>query len=407
MGWRFNGNEMKYIKEVLDSDFKSSAAGSMLGRFEKAFAQKLGVRYAVGINSGTSALHAALAACDVGPSDEVIMPSMTVVMCAYAILASGARPIFADVDRNTLLIDPRDIARKISSKTKAIMPVHMYGQICDMSSIASIAQRHGIKIIEDSAQCHLGRVNGKAGGTIGNIGCFSLGDTKMISTNEGGVVTTNDENLATRVRKFAYLGFKNLKADNVSMRVDPMIFQNPAYLRHDSFAYSYFMSEVDAAIGLAQVERIEWFLEKRGKMGRMYLEAVDGCHWFTPQYTPAGHEHAHWTFVACLQTEKKPNLTWHDFRNKFVELGGDKIRASYALVYNEPSVKNILENGRYFTDSRRVQSCSPIGEIKPRCPNAEYLQPRLMFFTTNQNTEQEMQKQAEALKKTIDFFGRK
>lgn len=405
-GWRFKGNEIKYIRESLDSDFKSSASGSMLARFEKLFAQKLGVKYAIGCNSGTSALHTALTVCDVGPGDELIVPSMTVVMCAYAPLALGARPMFADVDPDTFLMDPKDVAKKITSRTKAILTVHMYGQVCDMDPIMALAKKRRLRVIEDAAQCFLGSDKGRLAGTIGHVGCFSLSETKMISCNEGGVVITNDVNLATRARKFAYLGFKNLNAGNTNIRANPMVFQDPTYLRHDTYGCSYFMSEIDAAIARAQTERIDWFLKKRQTMGKMYLEAASGCRWFIPQATPKGFKHAFWTFIAKYEGEKKLGVTWYKFRDKFIELGGDKVRSSYALVYNEPSIRNILSNGKYFSDSTRVQASSPIYERDPECPNAEYLQPRLMNFTTNQNTITEMKKQAQALKKTIDYFGR-
>ncbi len=149
--WRFRGNELKYVKEVLDSGFGSSTIGTMNQRFEQAFAKRLGVKYAVTSNSGTATLHQALMAFGIGPGDEVIVPALTVVMCGYAVIHAGARPVFVDINPDTFLIDPKDIERKITKRTKAIMPVHLYGQVCDMGAIMKIAKKYELIVVEDSA----------------------------------------------------------------------------------------------------------------------------------------------------------------------------------------------------------------------------------------------------------------
>jgi perosamine synthetase len=133
--WRFTGNELKYVKEVLDSGFGSSTSGNMNQRLERSFAERFNVKYAVTSNSGTSTLHSALMAFGVGPGDEVIIPALTVIMCGYAVLMTGARPVFADVDNDTFLIDPKDVERKITSRTKAIMVVHLYGRFATWKAL--------------------------------------------------------------------------------------------------------------------------------------------------------------------------------------------------------------------------------------------------------------------------------
>lgn len=406
-GWRFKGNELKYLREVLSSDFKSSASGSMLARFEKKFAHRLGIKYAIGTNSGTSALYEALVSCNVGPQDEVIVPALTVAMLGFAVIQAQARPVFADVRKNTFLLDPEDVKRKITPRTKAIIAVHMYGQMCDMEALTKISRGNNLRLIEDCAQCYLAKDNkGRFAGTVGDIGCFSLSDTKMITTGEGGIVVTNNPELTVRIRKLAYLGFKNLSADSAAIRFDSKIFQDPGYLRHDAFGHSYFMSEPTAAIALAQVERIDEFYKKRVMMAELYRQSLKKCSWLIPQQITPRQKPAFWTFVALYEGKEKLNISWEQFRIKFIEFGGDKIRACWALVYDEPSIQNVMRSGHYFSDGKPQPQfyCAQKNWQKPHCPIAEYIQPRLMQFTTNQNSKEERRRQEAALIKTIKYF---
>ena len=153
-GWRFEGNERKYLDEILANGFAASETGAMTERLEKKFAKIHNQKYAIAVNSGTSTLHMALMAFGVGPGDEVIIPGLTVAMCGYAVWQCGATPVFADVQRDTFLLDPSDVERKITSKTKALMPVHIYGLMCDMTAIMDIASKYHLYVVEDSAQCY-------------------------------------------------------------------------------------------------------------------------------------------------------------------------------------------------------------------------------------------------------------
>ncbi|MEK7151728.1 MAG: aminotransferase class I/II-fold pyridoxal phosphate-dependent enzyme, partial [Patescibacteria group bacterium] len=157
VGRRFKGNELKYLSEILNSDLKFATVRSWISRFESAFTKRFGAKYAIASNSGTAALHQALAAVGIGPGDEVIIPAMTVIMCGYAVIQMHAVPVYADVDPLTFLIDPLDIERKVTSRTKAIMVVHFCGQVCDMPAIMKLAKKHNLYVIEDCAQCFLGK----------------------------------------------------------------------------------------------------------------------------------------------------------------------------------------------------------------------------------------------------------
>jgi len=397
LSWRFGETEYSYVKEVLDSGFASGTTGNMNSRLEKAFAKRFGMNYAITFNSGTTTLHAALSAFGVGYGDEVIVPALTVIACMYAVLYCNAIPVFADIDPDTFLIDPADVRRKITKKTKAIMPVHLYGQVCDMTEIMKIAHEYNLKVLEDCAQCYLGTHAGAIGGTIGDVGSWSFENSKHVTTGDGGIVSCNDEELAAKMRKLSTLGFRNATAASGKVRIDKNIFQNPSYKRHDTFAYMYRMPEVAAAVGLAQVEKLDWFVEKREQMAGFYKKMLSNCEWLKPQLTPIGDRNSYYAFATRLVRD---DISWEDFRKKYIGYGGDGIYAAWALLYQEDSisdVKRFLKSmnlaDRFITD-------------KGMCPNAEKLQSRIMQFTTNQENDEEMKIQMDALYKTIKYFDR-
>lgn len=384
-GWRFTGNERKYVDEVLSSGFTAGDSGSMNERLEIAFANKMNQKFAITANSGTSTLHMALETFGVSAGDEVIIPALTVAMCGYAVWQCGATPVYADVKVDTFLLDPEDVEKKISAKTKAIMPVHIYGLMCDMDEIMKIAEKHNLFVVEDCAQCFLGYDDkNRIAGTIGHVGSWSLENSKHISTGDGGIVTTNDAGLAERMRQFGGVGFKNITAKSGKVRISRDKFQDPEWERHNIFAYNYRLPELCAAVGLAQLERIEEFINLRTKMGEAYVNAVGDSDLLIPQHVPPGYVNAYYTFGAVFNG-KKYNIRWQDFRKKYIEFGGDGIYAAWQTVNNEPCFRN---------------SKIGWGEV----PNAEQLQKKLMQFTTNQKDEGERQRQVNAMKKTIEYY---
>lgn len=397
LSWRFDEREYGYIKEVLDSGFASASSGSMNSRLEKAFAEKHGRNYAITFNSGTTTLHSALWSLGVRYGDEVIVTPLTVISCMNAIIACNAIPVFADIDPETFLIDPEDIKRKITPKTKAVMPVHLYGGICNMTKIMEIANEHNLGVVEDSAQNYLGEHKGKLGGTFGHIASWSFENSKHLTTGDGGIVCTDDEELGDKLRKCNSQGFRNATAISGRIRVSKDLFQNPNYKRHNQYGFMYRLPEVAAAMGLAQLEKLEWFVEKRTKMAQKYKEVIESlnCDWLVPQKVPDGDKNSYYTF-AC-KFERK-DVGWIDFRNEHVKNGGDGIYAAWALCYKEDSIPEILEIQKNMGLAGRMNVEDGI------CPNAEIIQPKLMQFTTNQKDENEMDKQAEILYKTIRAF---
>jgi len=384
-GWRFLGNERKYLDEVLKNGFGASESGSMNEKLEKKFFEIHNKKFAITANSGTSTLHMALNAFGVGPGDEVIIPALTVAMCGFAVWQCGATPVYVDVLPNTFLIDPIDVKRKISKKTKAIMPVHMYGNMCDMNEIMKISKEHGLFVVEDCAECFLATDDrGRKSGTIGHVGSWSFENSKHISTGDGGIVVTDDEDLATRMRQFGGVGFKNIGASTGKVRIDRNKFQDPNYERHNMLAYNYRMPELCAAVGLAQCERMEEFVNLRIKMAEGYLDIIKNSELFVPQHVQKGYKNTYWTFAAQFMGQNH-GIKWQEFRKKYMEFGGDGIYAAHQTVNNEPC----------FRDSKIGQ-----GEV----PIAEMLQKELMLFTTNQKNEEERTIQLMAMEKTLNYF---
>lgn len=393
--WRFSGNELQYLREVIDSGFGSGTSGGMNNCFEKAFAEKVGVKYAITFNSGTSTLHAALHALDVNAGDEVIVPPLTVISNVDVIFAQNAIPVFADIDPDTFNIDPKDIRRKVSDKTKAIMPVSLYGLSCDFDPIMEIAKERGIGVVNDAAEAHGAIYKGRPIATIADITSYSLENSKHITTGDGGIVVTDNEQYAIEMRKFGSLGYAAMKSGDGRIRINKDIFQDPNYKRHDSIGLNYRMPEVAAALGLAQTERYEHFINLRMRIGEMYQNVIKECDYLIPQYTPEGYLNTYWAYTVKYERD---DVSWYDFRKKYVDLGGDGIYAAWALSYEE----TLVASGAYKKLSPHYYN--DLEYPRGICPVAEEIQPKLMQFVTNYGSIEEAEPKVEALRKTIKHF---
>ncbi len=189
---RISGLEYQYVREVLDSQFRSSAGSLMNTRLERAFAERFGTQYAIAFNNGTATLHAALAAAGIGPGDEVIVPPLTMASTSFAVLHCGATPVFADIDPHTWTLDPRSVEQRLTPRTKGMIPVSIYGLAPDMDPLMEICERRGLFCLEDAAQCFLGYYNQRVVGSIGHASSFSFQSSKNLTSGEGGMVLTND-----------------------------------------------------------------------------------------------------------------------------------------------------------------------------------------------------------------------
>ena len=393
--WRFSGNELKYLREVIDSGFGSGTSGSMNNRFENAFAEQCGAKYAITFNSGTSTLHAALAALDINAGDEVIVPPLTVISNIDVIFAQNAVPVFADIDPNTFNIDPKYIEKKITKKTKCIMPVSLYGLSADLDPIMKIAKKNNIGVINDAAEAFGSLYKNKKIAEIADITSYSTENSKHITTGDGGIVVTNNEKYAISMRKFGSLGYAAMKSGDGRIRINKNVFQDPSYKRHDTLGLNYRMPEVAAALGLAQTERLKHFLDLRIKIAEMYLEAVSECNFITPQKTPDGYLNTYWCFTVKFEHK---DVSWKEFRDKFLSFGGAGIYAAWTLSYEETVMTSEIYKKKaphYYKN---------LSYKKGLCPVAEITQPKLMQFVTNYGDIREASVKIKALKKTIDFF---
>ena len=301
---KYLGNEMKYIAKVLAAESWSATGGSWNNMLERKFAEKFGVKYAIAMNSGTSTLHAALEACGVRPGDEVISPAITVIMDSTATIHANAVPVYADVDPRTFNIDPKDVERKITKKTKAIIPVAIYGLPPDLDTIMELAKKHNLVVIEDNAQCMLATYKGRLAGTIGHMASYSFENTKHISCGEGGMIITNNEKFAETARKIGGHGFKNLRAEEGRVRLNQDIFQNPYYKRHDVLGWNYRLPEFNAAIALAQLERIEDLIDLRVKSANLFIDVMMQCDYLIPQFVPKGRTNTYYTLGVIYEGDK-------------------------------------------------------------------------------------------------------
>ena len=394
---RYTDLEKEYVLKSLEGACANHVVGKAGVELEKAFAAKMGTKHAINFVNGTATLHSALEAAGVGIGDEVIAPPLTMSATSIAILQANAIPVFADIDEKTFLISPKSVEEKITERTKAIIVVSLYGLMPDMDAIMDIAKRHNLVVIEDDAQCFLGTYKGRKSGTIGHMSSFSFQATKHMTSGEGGMVTTDVDEYALNLRRFAGLGYGSISLEKA--RITKNDIQDPAYNRHVSLGWNYRMADVAAALAHAQLDRLEDLVASRQAAGKVLEQAVAGCDWLIPQYTPAECEHSYWALAVRMTN---PDITWYDFRNKFMELGGDGIYAAWKLTYLEEMFRNMNFGGReklirYFGD----YSYGP-----GLCPVAETIQPQLLQFKTNYYDTAEAEAQAEILRKTIEFFGK-
>lgn len=273
----FNGNEKKYLMECIDTGWVS-ANGRFINEFEQKFAEFVGVKHAISCSNGTVSLHLIMLGLGIGEGDEVIMPTLTYIATANAVKYCGAIPVFVDCIPGTFNIDPAKIEEKITDKTKAIMPVHLYGLSSDMDPIMKIAKKHNITVIEDAAEAHGAEYKGQRVGSIGHVGSFSFFGNKIITCGEGGMVTTNDTAL--------YEKMKALKTQGV----DP----NKKYW-HNMVGYNYRMTNMQAAVGLGQLECIDWHIAERRRVAELYKKYfADFSEYVSMQECPENCTHVYW-----------------------------------------------------------------------------------------------------------------
>jgi len=332
------GNELAYVTDAVKSGWISSR-GTYVQQFEEQFARYLGVEYATLTNSGTAALHLSLLALDIGPGDEVIIPDFTMIASAFAVCYSGAKPVFVDCTNDTWTIDPDKIEEKITSQTKAIMPVHIYGHSCDMDPLLTIARKYSLAVIEDTAEGLGTKYKGKKCGTLSDISTFSLFANKLISSGEGGIVCTNNKEFYDRCRYFKNLCFA---------------LDGPRDFHHAHIGYNYRATNITAALALAQLEQIDSFLEARRSNARTYLRLLRNIPGLILPVEKKWCTSSYWMFGALItapfhrtRDEVCTILTQQDIQS----------RRFFQPMHRQRSLKNygcdcsgVYENSSYIAD---------------------------------------------------------
>ncbi|MDO8632125.1 MAG: DegT/DnrJ/EryC1/StrS family aminotransferase [Phycisphaerales bacterium] len=279
-----DGAERRYALDCIDTNWISSL-GEYIPRFEHRFAGLCGAAHGVACSSGTAALHLVLEALDIGPDDEVLIPSFTLIVSANVVCRTGATPVLVDVRPDTWCIDPSLMEARITSRTKAIMAVHMYGHPCDMNAICDIARRHGLYVIEDAAQAHGATYRGRTVGSIGEVGCFSFYANKIITTGEGGMVVTNDAAIAERAALLRNQAFGEER------------------FVHHHVGFNYRMTNIQAAIGYAQCERFDEKVARKREIAAEYDRLLSDQDALQLPARADGCEPVYWMYGVVLRDE--------------------------------------------------------------------------------------------------------
>jgi perosamine synthetase len=313
------GRELEYVTKAVSAGWISSSGG-YVKEFEEAFAKYLDVPVAVTTTSGTAALHLALVAAGIGAGDEVIIPSFTMIATAFAVCYTGAKPVFVDADAKTWNLDVAKLASKIGPRTKAILPVHVYGHACDMDALDAVAQQHQLLVIEDAAEAIGSRYQGKLCGKLGDMSCFSFFANKLVTTGEGGMVAARDERFAERLRYYKNLCF-------------PL--QGPRRYTHEDIGFNYRMPNVLAAIGLAQLERVDFYLANRRRNAAYYNERLAGQRGITTPPNEPYTLNSYWMYGILIEDDF--GLTRDEVMARLQAAGIDT-RSFFVSMHRQPAL---------------------------------------------------------------------
>jgi len=314
-------NAKKYILNCLDTGWVSSA-GAYIDQFEKKFARFCECKYAVSCTNGTAALHLALESLGIGKGDEVIIPTLTMIATAFAVFYTGAKPILVDSEKDTYNINPDLIEEKITKKTKAIIPVHLYGHPVNMDPILKLAKKYRLYVIEDAAEIHGGRYKGKMAGSLGDIGCFSFYANKIITSGEGGMIVTNNKRVYQKAKMVKDLSHSPKKR-----------------FLHPQIGFNYRLTNLQAALGLAQLEEVKKYLSIKRFMAKKYnqgLSTIKGL------ILPVEKDYAfnvYWMYAVVVD-KKGFGLSCEELRNRLYKEGVDT-RAFFIPMHKQPVFKKL------------------------------------------------------------------
>ena len=307
-----------FVNDCLDTGWISSA-GSYIQQFENDFAKYVNRKYAVAVSNGTVSLHVALAALEIGHGDEVIVPAFTIISCLNAILYTGAKPVIVDVEPDIFTLDPKQLEKAYSPRTKAIMPVHIYGHPADMDPIIEFATKHNLYIIEDAAETHGALYKGKKCGSFGEISSFSFFANKLITTGEGGMIVTDDYKLAATAREL-----RNL------CHIPDQRFH------HKTLGFNYRITNIQAAIGCAQLLHADEYLERKKKMGMLYDEGLAGIPGIEIMKIRSWADSSYWMYP--VRITENSGMNRDEFKEKLKQNGVDS-RDFFWSLSEQPILK--------------------------------------------------------------------
>lgn len=307
--------ELQYVNECLKTGWISSA-GKFIEEFEEKWASYCNVKYGIAVANGTVALQVAVECLDLKPGDEVIIPTFTIISCALAVVYNGGKPILVDSEPRTWTMDVDKIEERITERTRAIMPVHMYGHPCDMDKIWELAKKYKLKIIEDAAEAHGAEYKNKKCGGLGDISCFSFYANKIITTGEGGMVLTNNEEYAEKARSLR----------NLCFRKDRRFY-------HTELGHNFRLTNIQAAIGLAQLERIDELVEKKRWIGQSYTERLKDTPGLTLPIEEPWAKNVYWMYGVIL--DESMGIDTVEFAMRLRKLGVDT-RPFFLGMHEQP-----------------------------------------------------------------------
>jgi dTDP-4-amino-4,6-dideoxygalactose transaminase len=320
----FDSEELEEIQKVLESGWVSQ--GPKVKEFEKKVADYLGVKYAIAVTNCTSALHLSSLSLGIKQGDEILVADYTFPATGHSVLYCGARPVFVDVDLRTYNINLELIEGKITERTKAIIPVHTFGQPAEMDKIKEISEKYNIKVIEDAACAFGAQYKGRYAGTIGDIGCFSFHARKGITTGEGGMVVTNKEDLAQRIRELSVFGMRNVWDVE---RTDEFVI--PEFV---NIGYNYKMSDIAAAVGVAQLKKLEKIIKRKIELAKYWDEKLQEIEDIKAPFVKENVKHIYQSYVALLNPNIKRNKIIQELMQKGVQTQIGTYASHIQPVYN-------------------------------------------------------------------------
>ena len=382
--------ELELLKLVVESGRLFRYSGEMVSSFEEEFAKFLGVKYAIASTSGTAALHIATGAAGLGPGMEVLTSPITDAGTIIAILGQNAIPVFADIDPDTYNISPEDVKKRLSDKTRAIIAVHLFGLPADMDPIMELAEEKDLIIIEDCAQAYLAEYKGRLVGTIGDLGCFSLQQSKHMFTGDGGITVTNDEELAKRAKLFMDKGW------------DRSLGLPRAYIM---LGFNYRMTELQGAVARAQLKKVKWVVERRRAVAESLTKRLSEIEGVYPPKVPKGCRHSYWLYPLKIELSKF-NASLSDIAKAMTAEG---IPTGTGYIGKPIYMAPLFTEKRGYGGSKCPWSCPLYGRNidygEGLCPKAEEALNTLLTLPCNEYfTEEDVEDIAKAVEKVLSYY---